>query len=112
MAEQQAEQMQQACQGFDMAAHQRDREASLKYMKAMTPDGKMADAELHNEQLMRDAKQQGNQGNLVMVPPAATSTPPWHSQPRASLHTTCHSKPSHPSRHHGTTAARCRLPAA
>ena len=35
----------------------------------MTPGGEMADSELFNEQLMRDAKQQGNQGNLVMVRP-------------------------------------------
>jgi len=38
-------------------------------MKAMAADEQgrsMADAELHNEQLMRDAKQQANQGNLVM----------------------------------------------
>lgn len=64
--EQQRKQMEDMGKGFDMAAHQRDREANLKHMKAMSPDGKLADAELHNEQLMRDAKQQANQGNLVM----------------------------------------------
>ena len=34
-------------------------------MKNMTPDGKMADAELHNEGIMRDAKQQENQASAA-----------------------------------------------
>merc|ERR1740117_1488990 len=35
-------------------------------MKRMSPDGKMADDSIVNEQIMRDAKQQGRQGNLIM----------------------------------------------
>ncbi|KAL1504438.1 hypothetical protein AB1Y20_010844 [Prymnesium parvum] len=56
----------QAGHPFDMAAHHREREAALQRMKGMSIDGKWADAELHNEQLLRDAKQQGNQGNVAM----------------------------------------------
>ena len=41
-------------------AHQKQREAHLTAMKKMEGDG-MVHTELQNEQLMRDAKQQGNQ---------------------------------------------------
>ena len=52
--------------GFDMAEHQRERVKHLEMMKSMGKGSShLADTELKNEQIMRDAKQQGNQGNLV-----------------------------------------------
>ena len=46
---------------MDPASALADREAN---MKAMTPEQR--EQQLKQEQLMRDAQQQGNQGNLVM----------------------------------------------
>ena len=54
---------------FDPAAHQKERVAHLEGMKKMgkASDGtNMADVELHNEQTLRDAKQQGLQGNMMI----------------------------------------------
>jgi hypothetical protein len=51
-----------------MAAHQRDRVAHLetmKHMKANASGETQADVDLINEQTLRDAKQQGLQGNIA-----------------------------------------------
>mmetsp|Transcript_75840 Transcript_75840/g.126439 ORF Transcript_75840/g.126439 Transcript_75840/m.126439 type:complete len:382 (+) Transcript_75840:52-1197(+) len=60
----QQEQLENMSKGFDNAAFQQDRVKELEAMKKMSPD--MADNSLASEQVMRDAKQQGNQGNLAM----------------------------------------------
>jgi hypothetical protein len=65
----QAEQMAAAMKGFDPAAHQQDRVNHLNAAKRMgqAKDGtNMADVELLNEQALRDAKQQGRQGNMIV----------------------------------------------
>jgi len=51
--------------GFDMAAYQQDRIKELEAQRDRFGGG-FADENLRAEQMMRDAKQQGNQGNLVM----------------------------------------------
>jgi len=65
----QESQMRQALQGFDPANHQKERIAHLEGMKAMgkaSADGERLDhVEMHNEHTLRDAKQQGRQGNVV-----------------------------------------------
>ena len=48
-------------EGVDVAQAAQQREAELS---SLSPEAR--DAQLASEQLMRDAKQQGNQGNLVM----------------------------------------------
>jgi len=67
MAEQQGEQLKAMSQGFDMAQYQKDRVKELETTKKMMGTGAV-DQNLDAEHIMRDAKQQGNQGNLVMNP--------------------------------------------
>ena len=60
--------MQEQLRGFDMADHQQERVRYLESVKASgstnTAGERMDYVEMHNEQLMRDAKQQGRQGNV------------------------------------------------
>lgn len=61
----QGQQLQAMAQGFDMSEYQKGREAELEESKKRF-GASFTDEQLRTEQIMRDAKQQGNQGNLVM----------------------------------------------
>ena len=61
----QQKQLKSMSEGFDMAEYQKNRIKELEMQKQMMGSG-VVDQNLEAEHLMRNAKQQGNQGNLVM----------------------------------------------
>lgn len=64
-AAEQAAQLEAASKGFDPGEFQRQQEESLKVQKAMF-GGEEVDKTIYNQQVMRDAKKQGLQGNMMM----------------------------------------------